>query len=317
MKDGILTEGMTVQDWLKARRKGIGSSDVAAILGINPYKSSYQVWKEKVSDDEPEEVDNKFTHWGKLLEDPTAQTYEKRTGKKVFRDNQIRVHPEYDFLIANLDRIIEDQGDGRGVGILECKSTVGYVFKSWMSDNESTQFLPLEYYCQVQHQLAVTGWQWAEVAVLVLDEREVNVIPIVRDDEFINKMVEALVKWWNAYVIPNVPPPMTTAEYSFVEPQEDSFIEANGEIAELYRNLLDKKKEQKRLDEEIKGMEDKIKEFIGDKENLVLIDTVIASWKQQKRTTVDSKKLQTEQPEIYQAYSKTSKFRVLRLKDIN
>ena len=311
----ISTIDMPKDVWLGLRNiLGIGGSEAAVVLGISKYKTPYQLWKEKVSD-EIENIENKFTIWGNLLEEPIAQEYMRKTGMKVVPDNKIRIHPDYDCLFVNLDRVIKTD-DGKD-GVLECKSTVKRVFDSWQKDEENCpQGIPLNYYVQVQHELSVSGLTWADLAFAILDDRETKIIRIERDEEYIARQNQALVGWWNAYVVPNVAPPFSVAEYSFVEPMQDSFIEATGEIAELYANLKQQKEIKKGLEKTIEEMEEKIKEFIGEKENLVLIDKIIATWKLQSRTTIDSKKLKSEMPEIYQKFSKTSSSRVFRLKDI-
>lgn len=43
----ISTAAMSRDEWLKERTKGIGGSDVATILGLNPYKTPLQLWEEK------------------------------------------------------------------------------------------------------------------------------------------------------------------------------------------------------------------------------------------------------------------------------
>ncbi len=312
----ISTEGMEKAIWLGLRViLGLGGSDVAVALGISKYKTSYQLWQEKVAD-EIESFENKFTIWGNLLEEPLAQEYMRQTGNMVVEDKKIRIHPDYDCLFVNLDRVVLQ--DGIAVGIVEIKSTVNRVFKSWQKDDDNcVDGIPLYFYCQVQHELSVSGLPWCDLVIGIIDERELVIIRIERDEEYIQKQNLALVGFWNAYVMTNEAPPKTAAEWSFEDPMSESMIEANGEIAELYANLKGKKDTSKALKKEIDDDQDKIKEFMGDIENLVLIDKIICSWKMQKRTTVDSKKLKADEPEIYTKFSKTSSSRVFIVKEIN
>lgn len=312
----ISTEDMPKEVWLGIRNiLGIGGSEAATVLGINKYKTAYQLWKEKVSD-EIEMIENKFTIWGNLLEEPIAQEYMRQSGNRVIPDNKIRIHQVHSCLFVDLDRIVVNN-EGEQIGLLECKSTVRRVLKSWEEDEDNCpQGIPLNYYVQVQHELSVSGLPWADLAFGILDERELIIKRIERDEEYIEKQNQALVGWWNAFIVQNVAPPMTAVEYSFVEPMQDSWIEATGDIAETYTNLKQQKEIKKNLEKEIEEKENKIKEFMGEKENLVLIDTIIVSWKSQKRTTIDSKKLKADKPDIAEAYSKTTTSRVLRLKNI-
>ena len=312
----ISTEGMSKEIWLGLRNIiGIGGSEVATVLGINPYKTAYQLWKEKAND-EIEVIENKFTIWGNLLEGPVAEEYMRQTRRVLVEDKKIRIHPEHNCLFVNLDRVVME--DGIAVGVVEIKTTTRRNWNHWQKDEDNcVDGVPLIYYCQCQHELSVSGLPWCDLVFAIIDERELVIKRVERDEEYIQKQNQALVGWWNAYVIQNEAPPMTAAEYSFIEPMTDSYIEANGEIAELYANLKGKKETLKALEKDVEKDEDKIKEYIGDKENLVLIDKIIATYKMQSRTGIDSKKLKAEKPDVFTEYSKTTQFRTLRLKEIN
>ena len=312
----ISTEGMEKVIWLGLRVVlGLGGSDVSPALGISKYKTAYQLWLEKVAD-EIESFENKFTIWGNLLEEPLSQEYMRQTRNVIVEDKKIRIHPEHNNLFVNLDRIVMQ--DGIPVGIVEIKSTVNRVFKSWQKDDDyCVDGIPLYFYCQIQHELSVSGLPWCDLVIGIIDEREIVIKRIERDEEYIQKQNKALVMWWNAYVLTNEAPPKTAAEWSFEDPMSESLIEASGEIAEIYANLKGKKDTSKALKKEIDDDQDKIKEFMGDKENLVLSDKIICSWKMQKRTAIDSKKLKAERPELFDEFSKTSSSRVFRVKEIN
>ena len=274
----ISTLGMSREEWLKQRQVlGIGGSDVAAALGISQYTTPYQLWKEKVSD-EIKEVNNKFTKWGNYLEDPIADDYTESTGRKVLRDNKIRIHNDYDCLMVNLDRVIVDNGDGKGTGILECKSTISFVYKSW-KDETGTQSIPLEHFCQIQHELSVTGYKWAILAVLLLDQGETRFIPIERDEDYIQRQNQVLVAWWNAFVIPNVPPPLTAVEYNYVQPILGSTKIADEEIINVHRDLIKAQVDEKIAIDKVKSLKDKIKLFLEDTETLIIKGQVGATFK--------------------------------------
>ena len=105
------TKDMSREDWLKYRKKGIGGSDSSAILGANPYSSAFDVYLDKTGDYE-EEVDNERMLWGRILEDIVAKEFTKRTGIKLRKRFAILQHDEYDWMIANVDRLVvgEDAG---------------------------------------------------------------------------------------------------------------------------------------------------------------------------------------------------------------
>ncbi len=73
---------MTHDEWLLDRRKGIGGSDVATILGLNKWKSPYQLWLEKTSQIDLEHTESEPAYWGNVLEEVVAKEFQERTGKK-------------------------------------------------------------------------------------------------------------------------------------------------------------------------------------------------------------------------------------------
>lgn len=263
--------GMPLEDWLVLRAMlGIGGSDVSTALGINEYKTPYELWKEKVGDT-IDAKDNDILWFGREVEDLIAKGYTRVTGREVIEDPYIRIHPKYDNLFVNLDRIIVDNGDGRGPGVLECKSTEYSVYKTWLES------IPINYYCQVQHELSITGFKWARLAVLV--GRKVKVIPIERDEEYIEKQNLALVGWYNAYVKNMVPPERQAADYAYVDPIAGSVKEANDEIITIIDTLKEKQETEKALKTEIDQLKDKVKEFAGDDEAIGREGEIIATYK--------------------------------------
>lgn len=57
----ISLEGLTRADWLKLRRRGIGGSDVAAIIGISKWRTPLDIYNDKTEEGEPaddQEEDN-------------------------------------------------------------------------------------------------------------------------------------------------------------------------------------------------------------------------------------------------------------------
>lgn len=94
------------EQWLRERKKGIGGSDVAAILGLSKWKSAYDIWVDKTTDVLQEEYSNESIYWGNVLEEVVAQEFSKQTGFKVRRNNKILQHPEYYWMRASIDRKI-------------------------------------------------------------------------------------------------------------------------------------------------------------------------------------------------------------------
>ena len=101
------TEGMSYADWLLSRRRGIGGSDVAKVLGLSKYSSPYQIWMDKTGKIEIDTSEtSEAAYWGHQMEEVVAKEFEKRTGKKVRVSNKIYFHKDYPFLLANVDRVL-------------------------------------------------------------------------------------------------------------------------------------------------------------------------------------------------------------------
>lgn len=90
--------------WLAARRSGIGGSDIAAICGLSPYQTPYDVWLDKLGQGEEVDPNSPGIYWGTVLEDVVAREYAQRTGAKVQRVNTMMRHPEADFALAKINR---------------------------------------------------------------------------------------------------------------------------------------------------------------------------------------------------------------------
>jgi putative phage-type endonuclease len=197
----VKTAGLNREEWLEFRKRGIGSSDAAAAVGLNPYKSQLELWMEKTGKDQdlPRPDPNDETsplYWGILLEPIVAAHYTRRTGNRVRRINAVLQHHAQPWMLANIDR--EILGDD-GVQILECK-TAGFNGAKLWADG-----VPEYVQLQVMHQLAVTGKAAADVAVLVCGQ-ELRIHRIHRDEQMISNLIELERAFW-AHVESGRPPP--------------------------------------------------------------------------------------------------------------
>lgn len=193
-------------DWLAVRRTGIGGSDAAAAVGLNPHKSALELWMEKTGREgelrKPDPTDTREpVFWGALLEPIVAAAYTQQTGNKVRRVNAVLRHPTVPYMLANLDREIVGASD---VQILECKTAGEFGARLWKDG------VPEYVQLQVQHQLAVTGKQAADVAVLLCGQK-LEVHRIDRDDALIERLIELEGHFWR-HVAEDKPPPPDGSE---------------------------------------------------------------------------------------------------------
>ncbi len=135
-------------------------------------------------------------YWGTLLEPIVAAHYTKRTGNKVRRVNAVLQHPSEPWMRANLDREIVGAPD---VQILECKTAGMNGARLWKEG------VPEYIQLQVMHQLAVTGKQAADVAVLICGQ-ELQVHRIERDEPMIAQLIELERYFWRFVELDLAPP---------------------------------------------------------------------------------------------------------------
>jgi putative phage-type endonuclease len=204
----VKTKEMPREEWLAVRKRGIGSSDAAAAVGLSPYKSQLELWMEKTGRDaalpkaDPHDEESP-AYWGNILEPIVAAHYTKRSGNRVRRVNAVLQHPdpEFSWMLANIDREVIAADD---VQILECKTAGINGARLWKEG------VPEYVQLQVMHQLAVTGKQAADVAVL-LGGQHVEIHRIERDDFLIARLMRLEQQFWQ-YVIDDTPPPADGSE---------------------------------------------------------------------------------------------------------
>ena len=116
------TEGLPREQWLEYRRKGIGGSDAAAVLGISPFRTGRDLYYDKLNIVTADDAEN----WvqlevGTLLEPLVAKIFAHKTGYKIYRRPFMFRHPQYPWMLADLDYMVE-LPDGTSA-ILEIKTT--------------------------------------------------------------------------------------------------------------------------------------------------------------------------------------------------
>jgi len=216
------------EEWLEARRGGIGASDVAAILGLIPkWSSPYKLWRQRMGY-EAATVENEAMEWGLRLEPVIADKYAQATGRKLVDRGRYTIlrSVEHPFMTCTLDREIESE---RGPGDLEIKTADAFHADEW----DVTP--PKRYQAQFQAQLAVTGWGWGSLAVLI-GGRNFRYWDIERDQKTIPGLIEVCRRFWEC-VQNGTPPPIDSSEATAkalreqYATQEDTTVELPPESA--------------------------------------------------------------------------------------
>ncbi|ROR28501.1 putative phage-type endonuclease [Mobilisporobacter senegalensis] len=303
----VKTSGLSHEEWLKYRKLGLGGSDAGAICGLNPYSSPMSVYFDKIGD-EIILIDNEAMKQGRDLEDYVAKRFIEATGLKVRRANSIFMHEQYPHLLANVDRMLV----GENIG-LECKTASPYSAGKW-KDGE----VPAHYLAQCYHYMAVMNADAWYIAVVILGQ-DFKYVKIERDEEIINNLIKIETDFWNNNVCRRViPEPDGSKEVDelinqyFGTPHSHESL-----ILQGFDDALQRREELNefiaRLEQEKRKIEQDIKLFMADSE-VAINDSYRITWKNTIATKLDTERLKTERPDIYQEYSKVSNYRRLLIK---
>ena len=315
------TKDMSKEQWLEARKCGIGGSDAASVLGLNPYKSSVSVYIEKVDyihgvsmsdkningckkDSSNEEVNYRM-ELGNKLEDFVANEFSLKTGLKVRNVNGILKNDKYPFAIANIDRAVVGEK-----AFLECKVTNSFNKKEWIKT------IPIHYKIQMNHYMAVTGATHCYVAALIGNE-DLVIHKLERDEEMIDEIMKLEEMFWNNCILgDDFPMPDGSSDYSktldilyknskceeLILFEAESILERYDEVVKIYKDF---EKEKKAIEQYLKlQMQNYEIAYVGDRK---------ITWKKQERNTIDTTRLKKEHPEIVAGYMKTTTSRVLKI----
>lgn len=156
---GIAIENQR-KNWLEERKKGIGASDAASVVGLNPYKTNVQLWEEKTGLQQAEDISDKpYVKYGTEAEKHLRALFQLDFPEyEVAYDQYARIAnlKNYPFLFATLDGVLTEKQTGKK-GILEIKTTE--ILNS-MQLLKWKNRIPDNYYIQVLHQLLVTGYDF-------------------------------------------------------------------------------------------------------------------------------------------------------------
>lgn len=192
------------EQWLEERRRGIGGSDIAAIMGLNPYKSALSVYYDKIGENKSSE-ENIPAEVGLELESYLRRKFvqyikrEEGIDIEVFQYEAGNIpHREHGFIRANPDGMFihPDKGDCG----LELKTAGERQGDKWQEGE-----IPDSYYLQCQHYMAVMGWQWMAICCL-LANRKIIVEWVPRNEEVIKAIIDTCKVFWHEHVLKKEPP---------------------------------------------------------------------------------------------------------------
>lgn len=206
------------EEWLLNRKKGIGGSDVAAILGVSKYKTPHDLYTEK-KNNTVQHITNEAIEKGNRMEAPLIDLFfaKYKNYQKINTKDISLTSKKYDFMKASLDSAFIDEVGHKCV--LETKTTTiqnAKMRKEWgyYDDykEEYIELIPQQYYCQALHYLIVTGFQkvivYAHIDYAYKDDSEVLTRVVNREDVLsdIEYIIQKEKKFWDDFEN-NVSPP--------------------------------------------------------------------------------------------------------------
>jgi putative phage-type endonuclease len=207
-------------EWYAFRENGIGGSECANAIGMGhpKYSCPAVLYHEKVGTHPPIQKDNERMFWGRKNEDNIAEVWkyydnttdgyiENYKNKTIVRNcrnvNGYVVNPNYPWLFASLDRVMNKEGGINFItaepleqeAILECKNVGQYAANTWEDG------IPMYFLIQVHEYMIVLETDYAEVAMLV-DGGRLEVVKLNRDDKLCEQIIRMTKSFWYDRVVP-------------------------------------------------------------------------------------------------------------------
>lgn len=297
------------EKFLKDRKLGIGGSDVAAIMGLSPWTTPMEVYIDKIT---PEVIikETPSTKKGIENEERVLQLYSENNSVKLIPKPKFH-DKEIPYLFANPDAITEDKSR-----IVEAKTTG--AFSKTFADG-----IPQTYICQVAHYCMIAEVEFADIAVLNLDNNTYTEFTYFRDYNLEDRIRKACVNFWENHVLKRIPPLAITeddVELLYPESEPESSIEADTKILNNYEVIKRANEEIKRLKKDIEELElsispykARLMEELKDKEVITLAGKRLITWKTSTANRLDTTKLKENAPDVYNEYLKTTTSRLFKI----
>lgn len=253
-------------DWLGIRKGFVGGSDVAALLGLSPWKTPVDLYLDKTGRVPDEDEASEAMRLGSYLEDYAARRYAEETGRTV-RNFGYMVAKGH--AVADIDRLVGDgdalpahHADIRTDTLLECKTAGAF----WEDEP------PLHYQTQVQLYMELTGCRFADFAVVFLaPRRDFRIYRVERDEKIGAALLDRIEAFWRDCVEADTPPPaVNLADVRALYPnaRPECAKEATAEVARAVERLREIKAQTDALDEEADGLRGAVAAFMGDADTL-------------------------------------------------
>ncbi|WP_439675978.1 YqaJ viral recombinase family protein [Embleya sp. MST-111070] len=310
----VAPAGLDREQWLDARRVGVGGSDVAAVLGMDRYRGPLHVYLDKVGEmpDLPRSAElDEAAFWGHAHEPTIARVFTERTGLRVVEGPGMVAHVDRGWMLANVDRFVFEQGDAVPSSLLEIKTRSAYQLDEWLDGVPDGPALQTLWY------LAVTGYRHAHVAALLGGNRLI-IHRVDRNEGLIEHLVQIVGSFWQG-VLDKRPPAVdgsaATAELlaHLYDVEVDAVTLADpDEVLPLLARRAELKQREQEIEDDLTAVENQLKATAGPSEIVKVRDEVAFTWKQ--NGTFASKRFADAHPLLAQEYTRpTTTFDTKRL----
>lgn len=299
------------------RRRFIGGSDVAAVLGISPWTTPLQLWERKtrpaLEGEAPKRVFTRGHRWESVVAEMLVERLEVNGHKvEIINNNQRYVDPAHPYLAAEIDFELRLDGE-QEITNVELKTVHPFKAKEW--GTEDTDESPVWYTAQAMHGLGVTGRKRCLVAPL-FGADEIRTYPILRDDETIEAMRARCAAFWRLVETGVHPDASNLADLDRLYQGDVSLAPVYADNA-THRNILrlrTLKAEIKARETEKDEVEFYVKQFMGDATQLITDDKVAIAWKPNKTARLDQQALKDNFPEAFKSCQAVSVVRPFLIK---
>lgn len=285
------------EQWLHARSKGIGGSEITAVMGLDPYMTPYALWERKtgrVADN----GENKFTRAGNYLEDAVSQMFSDAAGLEVYKpQTELFQHPDFPHLLGTPDRFVSMK---HGDAVLEIKTTQKRITREDITEGHA-----LRWYFQVLWYMGITGKKTGFIAWLC-NGVDFDYIQVDFQPDIFADMVQAGNEFWLNHVQANVPPPPLTKEdimKSIGRVLPDA-IEGPEDALRYHAQIKENAAKIKELEEANDELKTAVQLMMGDKSIMTYQGAPLFTWKEAETTRLDGKRLKQNEPEVWQRYAK-------------
>jgi putative phage-type endonuclease len=272
-------------EWLALRKQGIGGSDAGAVCGLNPHRTPYQVWADKVNPTVPEDREETESQlWGKLLEAPVRDEFSHRTGIEVHTFPRMVRNTDYPFMLANIDGLVGDP-TVKLTGVYEGKTTK--FPDQWIVNDDGSVNVPFLYVIQGMHYLAVLGLERVYYACLILVGPELRIAEVEVNPNLIADLIEIEEAFW-AKVIEREPPEVSAGDVSTLkkrwQPEAGKSIELPASFIPALKVRAQRKHQIDTLKKDMDQIDAEIMALMGDAEIATVANKgVVATWKASSR----------------------------------